>query len=191
MSDRRFEWIESLDEAPGGWTLLDVRGPWVHSTEQAPGWFIKEFHTWSGHQFLNCYFSHWCAKQPDVAVYETENVHPDFGVGFPVGLAYVREVASPLVLACTQQDRENQGAEVTFTTLAGSEVLRVHCSTDLPANMWNLSRLAATAAVTQERLQSPNQAVCIHFGGNCKPLPISTVRDPAWDQWKSENAIHR
>ena len=82
MSDRRFEWIESLDEAPGGWTLLDVRGPWVHSTEQAPGWFIKEFHIWSGHQFLNCYFSHWCAKQPDVAVMKLKTSIQTLGLAF-------------------------------------------------------------------------------------------------------------
>ena len=159
--------------------------------EQAPGWFIDRFHTWSGQRFLNCYFDHWCAKQPDVAVYVTEHVHPDFGISFPVGLAYVREVASPLVLACAQQDVEDQGTEVIFATLAGSEVLRVQCPAGRPANMWDLSRLAATAAVTQERLQSPNQAVCIHLGGDCKPLTISTVRDPIWDQWKSENARNR
>ena len=190
MNSRRFlEWIEHPDDGVGGWTLLDAKKTACRCMDEPPGWYMRSFRVWSGREVLNCYFDRWWERLPHVAVYETESIHPEFGVGLPCGQAYVREVAPPLLLSCTWSTTDSACLEAVFTTaVTGSEVLRVPSSC---ANLEAAAHLVAKAAITQERLQSPNQVVCILVEGQPDPLTISTVSDELWNQWKSEDALLR
>ena len=98
------------------------------NTGKDSGWFIPRFDLvdQAGQLYLECRFHKWWEEDPKVAVYKAEELDHAFWVNYPAGQIYVREVAPPLVVTCSFNRIDDEGAEAVFTTTDRTGEVEAH-----------------------------------------------------------------
>ena len=188
MSFRPLEWAWRRDSGPAGWSLLRGWNANRKGTRAAPAWPMRSFYIGDRGILFECRFHGLCQDDPGIAVYDAEEWHCEIAVAYPGGEVYVREVPPAFVVACSLASTGNQNLNAVFTTLAGSEMLRICVDIDFCGE--RLARRVAIAAAAQGRLQSRNQAVQVVWAGNPGAVDTLIVPDVIWDELQQRDAQH-
>ena len=186
MSDRRHEWSRCPDAGPTGWTLLS-QAVACRNTGKASAWFIPRLDLVDqvGQLYLECRFHKWWEEDPKVAVYKAEELDHAFWVNYPAGQIYVREVAPPLVVTCSFNRTDDEGAEAVFTTIGGCVMLRIERVKLKLTTMEGLAKTVAMAAAAQDRVQSRNREVCAVLEGQPHMYSTVTVPELFWEKLRA------
>ena len=189
MSGHRLEWSRRQDAGPTGWTLLN-QAVACRNTGQNSGWFIPRFDLVDqvDQVYLECRFHKWCEEDPKVAVYKAEELDHAFWVNYPAGQIYVREVPPPLVVTCSFNRVDDEGAEAVFTTASGCVMLQIERVKMKLITMEGLAKTVAMAVAAQDRVQSCNREVCAVLEGQPHMYSTVTVPELYWEKLRAYHA---
>ena len=180
MSSHLLEWAWHRDGGPRGWWLLRDWDANRKGRRATPAWPIHSFYMGDRGFLFEYHFRGLCEDDPGIAVYDAEEWHCEIGVTYPGGEVYVRVVPTAFVVTCSLALTESRSMNAVFTTLGGSEMLRI--CVDIGFCMDRLTRTAAIAAASQGRLQSRNQAVQVTWVGNLGTVDTLIIPDVIWDE---------
>ena len=138
--------------------------------------------------YLECRFHKLCEEDPKVAVYKAEELDHAFWVNYPAGQIYVREVPLPLVVTCSFNRIDDEGAGAVFTTIGGCVMLRIERVKLKLTTMEGLAKAVAMAAAAQDRVQSCNREVCAVLEGQPHTHSTVTVPDLYWEKLSAYHA---
>ena len=182
MDGQSLEWSHCLEGGPRSWSLIECQNA-AFTTETAPRLHLILFSAnWTIRRL--CGFVQWHPEDAQVAVYQAVELDDDPRNSYPAETFYVREVPSPLVVACSLTPVTRNKVDVVFTTIAGEEMLRIADISNFSPELGQLAKTAAVAAAVQGRLQSHNQAVCTALDEEMMTVILS---DDWWDAIRAED----